>query len=255
MLKNDRITLAGMHQVVESARAELNKLYARRDKRDATLRETETEESKKKWKPEFIFQRQMEARSRARDDSKAGFDEITSLLKPLVGEPARWTKKSILARARFAPKPKTVTEYASNKETLDLHNTLLEVLDTQRRLFWALTLPGMSGEELVSTAGEAVSEGNLALLHATQREHTRRPVKADDVQQGKQKAQMMEMVDSLELDEEKQATVIFEEVEKLGREANFLFDDLNATDSLASKQAARIMSDDELIKQFHQQNQ
>lgn len=254
-MKKLPMRIQDMAEVVKSARAELNRLYALRGKRDSALQKLESEETKKQMKPDFIFQRQMEARSKAREDSNPVFDEIAHLLKPLAGEPQRWSRSAIMRRARFAPRAKHVTEYASNKEIQQLHGTMLDVLDTQRRLYWALTLPGMSGEELLSVAREAAAEENPALLDVVSREYNRRPIKADDVAAGRQKVEMMELVDSLELDEEKQATAVFQQVEELGREANHLFDDLTATDTLASKQAAKAMSDDEFLRQFHQRNQ
>lgn len=251
-MKKSATKLDGLAEVLSDIRRGHQKLCSLRDKRNTALQKLESDEIKKKLLPGEIFRQQMEAKTKAREDSQFVFQAVKPLLLSVAGEAPRWTRQALMRQSRFFERPKGEGAVTSEeKRDRRLEHLLAEMVDGQRRLYVTLALPGMSGAELLDVARGATAEESPAMLYAVSQEYNRRPVKADDVQQGRQKVELMQLVDSIELPGEKEAQQLFSEVEELARQTELLEDDLVRNDARAPK----VMSDEELLKQFHQRNQ
>jgi len=240
--------LGDMGRVVGNVRVELDKLHGVLTKRNSSLQGLDSKEAKEKHKESFISSEKIRLRAEAGATAREGFDLVENLLKDVVSEAPRWSRQSLMRRSRFAPKPGAIGEYASNREVRQLHSTMLEIEELLARDYWRKTLSQATTGEVLEIAREAATNENPALLYMTDKEFSSRAV---ENRPAEAQVEIAALLDAVDLPEEAEATAIFQQAERLGAEANHLFNDLVYNDLGAPK----ALRDDKIISQFLQQEQ
>jgi len=248
MAKKLPMGIRRMTDALGDAQTELNRLYAFQDSRNNALAGWDSEESKKEFLDSHRTAQKIVVRTTAAEKARPPIDDIEHLLRDVVDEAPRWSRKAIMRRSRFAPKAKPITEYGSNKEIQQLHATMLEVQELLARDYWRKTLSQASAGEVLEIAREASTEDSLALLHMAEAEFSKKPV---DDRPAELQIELASLVDAVELPELAEADQVFERAAKIGREAALLHDDLVYGDTRAPK----ALRDEKITSQFLQKQQ